>query len=131
MAQKLRTDIARLLKDGKEQTDLVEVFCSPTSTLTKTALSSGLKAEIWTKEDYELPRPSGCQLAMGKLRYLKPKRLWLSPECGPYSIMQNANQRSPQQAEARREKDGGGPSTVAELHSTCMVARRARWYVLY
>ena len=89
---------------GKEQTDLVEVLCSPTSTLTKTAQSHGLKAERWTKEDFDLSRPSGCQLAMERLRHLKPKRLWLSPECGPYSIMQNANQRSPQQAEALRKK---------------------------
>ena len=93
-----------LLKDGKEQTDLVEVFCSPTSTLTKTAQSHGLKAERWTKEDFDLSRPSGCQLAMERLRQLRPNRLWLSPECGHYSIMQNANQRPPQQAENLRKE---------------------------
>ena len=93
-----------LLKDGKDQMDLVEVFCSPTSSLTKAAQSHGLKAERWTKEDFDLSRPSGCQLAMDRLRQLRPKRLWLSPECGPYSIMQNANQKSPQQAENLRKK---------------------------
>ena len=103
--KELKTDIAMLLKDGKEQTDLVEVFCSPTSTLTKTAQSHGLKAERWTKEDFDLSRPSGCQLAMERLRQLRPKRLWLSPECGPYSIMQNANQISPQQAENLRKRE--------------------------
>ena len=100
----LKTDIAMLLQDGKEQIHLVEVFCSPTSTMTKTAQSAGLKAERWTKEFFDVSKPSGCQLAMERLKELKPKRLWPSPECGPYSIMQNANQRTPQQAEALRKK---------------------------
>ena len=68
-----------LLKGGKEHIDLVEVFCSPTSTMTKTAQNAGLKAERWTKEDFDLSKPSGCQLAMERLKELKPKRLWLSP----------------------------------------------------
>ena len=85
-------------------------------TLTNTAQSHGLKAERWTKEDFDLSRPSGCQLAMDRLRHLKPKRLWLSPECGPYSIMQNANQRSPQQAEALRKKRETCLSTLAKLY---------------
>ena len=72
--KELRTDIAMLLKDGKEQTDLVEVVCSPTSTLTKTAQSHGLKAERLTKEDFDVSRPSGCQLAMERLRHLKPEK---------------------------------------------------------
>ena len=59
--KELKTDIAMLLKDGKDQMDLVEVFCSPTSNLTKAAQSHGLKAERWTKEDFDLSRPSGCQ----------------------------------------------------------------------
>ena len=93
-----------LFKDEKEHIELVEVFCSPTSTMTKTAQGAGLNAERWTKADFDLSKPSGCQLAMERLTELKPKRFWLSPECGPYSIMQNANQRTPQQADALRKK---------------------------
>ena len=75
--RELKTDIAMLLKDGKEQIDLVEAFCSPTLTMTKTAQNVGLKAERWTKKDVDLSKPSGCQLAMERLKELKPKRLWL------------------------------------------------------
>ena len=100
----LKTDIAMLLKDGKEQLDLLEVFCSPTSTMTSTAQSHGLRSERWTKADFDLSKPSGCKMAMDRLRQLKPKRLWLSPECGPYSSFQNINQRTPEQVENLRKK---------------------------
>ena len=43
-------------------------------------------------------------MAMDRLRQLKPKRLWLSPECGPYSSFQNINQRTPEQVENLRKK---------------------------
>ena len=88
-----------LIKQKTDQLDLLEVFCSPTSTMTQTANNSGLKAKRWTKEDFDLSRPSGYLQAANRLRELRPKRLWLSPECGPYSIMRNANQRNPEQIE--------------------------------
>ena len=67
--------------------------------MTQTANKSGFRAERWTKEDFDLSRPSGYSQAARRLKELKPKRLWLSPECGPYSIMQNANQLDPDQTE--------------------------------
>ena len=93
-----------LVHNKEKHMDLVEVFCSPNSQLTTSAQGAGLKAERWTKEDFDLSKPSGCQAAMQRLRELKPKRLWLSPECGPYSVMQNANQRTPEQVESLRKK---------------------------
>ena len=104
MAQKLRTDIAMLVHNKDKHMDLVEVFCEPTSQLTTSAQGAGLKAERWTKEDFDLSKPAGCQAAMQRLRELRPKRLWLSPECGPFSVMQNANQRTPEQIEALTKK---------------------------
>ena len=36
--------------------------------LTKTAQGADLKAERWTKYDFDLSKPSGCRLAMERLR---------------------------------------------------------------
>ena len=100
----LKSDIAMLIKHEQDPLDLLEVFCSTTSTMTITTHNSGLRAERWTKEDFDLSRPSGYIQAARRLKELKPKRLWLPPECGPYSIMQNANQRSPEQIENLKQK---------------------------
>ena len=93
-----------LIHNKDEQLDLLEVFCSPSSTMTQTANNSGLKAERWTIDDVDLSRPSGYYQAAYWLRELKPKRLWLSPECGPFSIMQNAILRNMQQVQYLIEK---------------------------
>eukprot|EP00974_Lingulodinium_polyedra_P122372 11182561-Lingulodinium_polyedra.AAC.1 len=34
---------------------------------------------------------------MEDLHTFRPQHLWISTPCGPYSIVQNANQRSPEQ----------------------------------
>ena len=86
-----------MLLDHHGETDLVEAFCSPDSMLTKVALASGLSAERWTHQDYDLSTEEGYLQAEQRLRQLRPKRLWLSPECGPFSQMQNVNQRTPEQ----------------------------------
>ena len=75
----LKSDIAMLIKHEQGPLDLLEGFCSPTSTMTQTANKSGLRAERWTKEDFDLSRPSGYIQAARCLKELKPKRLWLSP----------------------------------------------------
>ena len=93
-----------LIHNPEEQLDLLEVFCSPSSTMTQTANNSGLKAERWTIDEFDLSRESGYFQAACWLRELKPKRLWLSPECGPFSIMQNANLRNMQQVQDLIEK---------------------------
>ena len=102
--QQLHTDIATLIGDRACSTDLVEVFCSPNSNLTKTAQDSGMRVERWTKGDFDLATDAGYQSAATRLGYLRPKGLWFSPECGPSSIMQNANQRTPAQVADLAEK---------------------------
>ena len=40
----------------------------------------------------------------GSIERKETEEPWLSPECGPYSIMQNANQRTLEQVEELRKK---------------------------
>ena len=75
----LKSDIAMLIRQEQDPLDLLEVFCSPTSTMTQTANNSGLKAERWTKDDFDLSRPSGYIQVARRLKELMPKRLWMSP----------------------------------------------------
>ena len=97
------TDIATLLSHHTNM-DLAEAFCSHDSMMTKIAQQSGMTAERWTINDYDLSTESGFAAAEARLRELRPRRLWLSPECGPFSQMQNTNQRSPEQVSELIEK---------------------------
>ena len=61
-AEKFQKDLLKdiaLLLDHHGETDLVEAFCSPDSMLTKVALASGLSAERWTLQDYDLATEEG------------------------------------------------------------------------
>ena len=101
--QQLKTDLAMLVHNDNMM-DLIEVFCSPNSRLTQTAQDARLKAERWTMEEFDLSLDADVEKAKARLRKLRPTRLWLSPECGPFSVMQNANKRTPQQREELRKK---------------------------
>ena len=74
-------DIAMLL-DHRGKIDLVETFCPHDSMLTKVALLSGMTAERWMIDDFDLSTESGFAEAAQRLRSIRPKRLWLSPEHG-------------------------------------------------
>ena len=93
-----------MLLHHQSGTDLVEAFCSNDSMMTKIAQQSGMTAERWTVNDYDLSTESGYAEAEARLRELRPRRLWLSPECGPFSQMQNTNQRTPEQVARLIEK---------------------------
>ena len=97
-------DIASLLTHSSDGTDLIEAFCSHNSMLTKVAQKAGLKCERWTVDDFDLATEEGYDQAEARLRELKPRRIWLSPECGPLSQLQNANQRTEEQVENLKRK---------------------------
>ena len=80
-----------LIRSEHDRPDLLEVFCSSTSTMAQTANNAGMDADRWTKDNFDLTRPSGYLQVAHWLKQLRPRRLWLSP--GPYSITQDAHQR--------------------------------------
>ena len=116
-------DIASLLTHSSDGADLIEAFCSHNSMLTKVARQAGLKCERWTVDDFDLATEEGYDQAEARLRELKPRRIWLSPECGPFSQLQNANQRTEEQVKnlQRKRKEG-----LKQWHS-CM---RLAWVQL-
>ena len=100
-------DIAMLLHH-ETGTGLAEAFCSYDSLMTKVAQLAGMTTDRWALNNYDLSTESGYMEAGRRLRELRPRRLWLSSECGPFSQMQNTNQRTPEQVAILIEKRKGG-----------------------
>ena len=98
-----------LVSDGRLK--LLEVACSPTSVLSE-AMHKITKDESSARRcslfnGYDLVTNDGIHKVIQDIDQLHPEHVWLSPVCGPFSVMQNVNQRTDLQkqnlAEKRRE----------------------------
>ena len=91
-----------------DRTILVEVACSQGSVLTSTMQKitgregSSKRLSIWNH--YDLTTGAGVKSTLDVIDQTEPSHVWLSPDCGPYSPMQNINQRSDEQIESLKEK---------------------------
>lgn len=80
---------------------LLEVACSPDSILTTTMHDltknpqSAHRCSLWNGCD--LRTGVGVRAVLDSIDVNKPEHVWLSPICGPYSVMQNVNQRTDEQ----------------------------------
>ena len=93
---------------NKDRTLLLEVACSPTSVLTETMQqlkkdeSAARRCSLFN--DFDLGTDSGVRKIIHDIDHLRPTHVWMSPICGPYSVMQNINQRTPEQCANLQEK---------------------------
>ena len=67
---------------------LIELCAEPDSRLTETALTMGIQAERWTKDDFDLSTDIGYLRASRRLIEVRPNKLWLSPPCAPFTTLQ-------------------------------------------
>ena len=87
---------------------LFELACGPSSRLTDEMRkqtkreSSAQRLSFWNGFDFT--SNTGVRAAMGKIEKERPGHVWLSLECGPFSRMQNVNQRTAQQREELKQK---------------------------
>ena len=92
----------------QKRTILLEVACSPDSRLTHAVQTlagypeAAVRASHWNNHD--LSTGAGVKLLRRTIDELKPPHVWISPECGPYSPMQNLNARTEQQRHALEQK---------------------------
>ena len=94
-----------LAAGGRPQ--LMEVCCSPASELSATMLETagpGSAARVSQFNGHDMSTNAGLEKARALRRKLKPKDLWVSVPCGPWSTMQNINQRTAAQIEELRQK---------------------------
>ena len=83
---------------GKEKVQLLEVACSPDSALSSVMQEitenpkAAMRLSLWNQHD--LTTNEGIRAVLDKIDLHDPEHVWLAPECGPYSVMQNVNQRT-------------------------------------
>jgi len=86
---------------------LLEVACSEQSILGQEVQSrfgenQHLRCSIWNGCD--LTKPSGVEACKSVIRSERPRNIWISCDCGPFSPLQHVNQRNEQQAQNLEEK---------------------------
>ena len=80
---------------------LLEIACSQDSVLTKTmhdltgSEKTAQRMSLWNS--FDLSTNDGVHAILDKIDVENPMHVWLSMECGPYSVMQNINQRNDEQ----------------------------------
>ena len=95
----------------QKRTWLMEVACSPNSVLSSVVQAqagyeeAAIRCAHWN--NYDLSTGEGVKLLLQRVDQCNPLHIWISTECGPFSPMQNLNQRTEQQktelAEKRKE----------------------------
>ena len=87
---------------------LMEVACQPNSRLAaqiqETAHNeqAAVRCSLWNACDLETN--DGVRLVLQRLDLEKPVHCWISPPCGPFSTMQNANSRTEEQKQELQQK---------------------------
>ena len=80
---------------------LLEIACAHDSVLTA-SMNRASKSEMSAKRcslynGYDLSTNDGIHRVIREIDQEKPQHVWMSPICGPFSVMQNINQRTEQQ----------------------------------
>ena len=71
------------------RTDLAEVCCTPDSQLAGEVISKGGTADRYYNWNvYDLTTRKGTDALRSKLESTRPRLIWMSPPCGPDSLMQ-------------------------------------------
>ena len=87
---------------------LYEIACGPNSVLTEKVRAatgredSAQRFAFWN--GYDVSTSMGVRAIMSKIDKNRPEHVWLSLECGPFSKMQNVNQRNERQVEELKQK---------------------------
>ena len=87
---------------------LMEIACGPNSVLSEQVQkrmgreSAAVRCSIWNGCD--LSTKEGLRHVLDRIRQERPANVWVSPPCGPYSPIQNLNQRSEAQKQELQAK---------------------------
>ena len=109
---------------------LLEVACSPDSVLSSVMQEitgnpkAAIRLSLWNQHD--LGTNEGVRAVLDKIDLHDPEHVWLAPECGPYSVMQNVNQRTEQQKQELAEKRKQALKTVRRLRSDLPILHTER-----
>ncbi len=82
---------------SESKIDLLEVYASPNSRLVEAVRQKGGKAERFTIEHGDLSTEAGRKELLRTIDRLKPRHLWMAPECLPWCAWNRFNQYRSQQ----------------------------------
>ena len=92
-----------------ERVDLMEV-CAPWDSPLSEAVErlGGTTIRLGLHNGFDMSTKTGPRKALALLRRVKPRYVHVSPPCFPFSIIQNANQRTPEQEDHLESKRNHG-----------------------
>ena len=102
--------IPRLFEDlkGSSRPLLMEVCCTPNSILTEVVRSSEGREDAAVRcslfNGCDLSKGSGVRLVLERIDLERPRNVWISPPCDPYSPLQHLNERTESQRRELEEK---------------------------
>jgi hypothetical protein len=105
---------------------LVEVACSPASVLSEEVIKqkgegSAIRCSHWNGCDLRFAE--GVRNCKEVISRTKPKHIWISTECGPFSPLQNLNKKTEEQRENLRAKRA---DAMKQYEGGMAVARHGR-----
>ena len=90
---------------GDLRDDFWEVCCAPESTLTSAVEKVGMHARrINLRGGFDLMRHHSIEEVISLAKRTRPRRIWISVPCGPWSSVQNANQWNDEQRQQLMNK---------------------------
>jgi hypothetical protein len=75
----------RAITSANNYIDLLQVYAYPNSKLTEVAQKCGLNAQRFSQEDGDPSTHAGQVELLTQIVLFRPRHVWLSPECGPWS----------------------------------------------
>ena len=92
-----------------ERVDLMEV-CAPWDSPLSEAVErlGGTTIRLGLRNGFDMSTKTGLRKALALLRRVKPRYVHVAPPCFPFSIIQNANQRTPEQKDHLESKRNHG-----------------------
>ena len=107
LASGCETAFSDLSRHGR--TDLVELCCPEDSLISKTVEELGGTAQCFGLHNgCDLSRRKGRDVVGQYLYKHRPRHLWISVPCGPWSRLQQLNTRTPEQLKSLQDKHRAG-----------------------
>ena len=88
-----------------KQYDLAEIFCGPSSMLTHQVQQLGGTAFRFGLEQGDLSTTEGRRSLYRKMALHRPRHVWLSPVCGPWSSWSRLNESRSMESQQKYQQD--------------------------
>ena len=116
MTVTLMEPVREMINHISPQVDIMEIACSPESTLTGAFMERGFYGErINFKTGYDLDTRKGTSKLASRIQEVTPRLAWVSFRCTRLSSLQNLTERTPEQWDAFLKRRGRDLSRCDEI----------------